>query len=106
MTAILPGPDEIRMKPEDSVCGCDADSCYSSEKCYCSLRGDPRQNKRVLHSKTELPPQLSGSSTQLSRSRDMASSDSGTDMTCFSTRHTSHNCTNWLPSSRDISLSR
>ncbi len=29
----------------ETYCDCDADSCASSEKCYCSLRGDPREQK-------------------------------------------------------------
>jgi hypothetical protein len=130
LTTTLSDPDKIQVKTEDSdsVCDCDADSCISGDKCYCSLRGDPRQNKSLVRPKTKAPPKLvpimsddgeTGSccsshsscshSNTLNRSQDMVSTDSGTDTTCYSVRHISHKAqvnAHRQPSSRDISLSR
>ena len=36
-------PVQNSRKPTEVPRECDADSCISSEKCYCSLRGDPRK---------------------------------------------------------------
>ena len=42
--------------PEDIYCDCDAESCVSSEKCYCSLRGHPQEKKRTMGSRPHLHP--------------------------------------------------
>jgi len=110
----------------DSVCDCDGDSCASSEKCYCSLRGLPRQ--KMAAKLRSLPPSklmtihsddggetsscCSGHSgcSKLSPANnspcDIVSTDSGTDTTCQHISHKalvnpyrSHN-------QRDASLSR
>ena len=81
-----------------SVCDhsdCDADSCISSEKCYCSLRHDPRHpvNKsRTSLSQppqTKLPPIPSSDNESCCTSNHFTSemSDSATDTTCYSVRH-------------------
>ena len=127
LTTTMSDPDKIQpIKQEESdyVCDCDADSCIDSEKCYCSLRGDPRQNKHIVRPKQKLQKKLvpilsdegetssccSGHSScsnnnTLNRG---ASTDSGTDTTCYSVRHISHSAqiNTRQPSSRDISLSR
>ncbi len=35
--------------PDEIYCDCDGESCASSEKCYCSLRGDPRDQNHHQH---------------------------------------------------------
>ena len=127
LATTLSDPDKIRpVKPDESdyICDCDADSCIDSEKCYCSLRGDPRQVKHAARPMTKLSPKLlpilsdegetssccSGHSS-CSNSNTLnrgVSTDSGTDTTCYSVRHISHKAqiNNRPPSSRDMSLSR
>ena len=43
-TAKRPEKQTLNVEPE-IYCDCDGDSCISSEKCYCSLRGDPNKSK-------------------------------------------------------------
>jgi len=129
LTTKLSDPDKIQVKPDDleSVCDCDADSCVSSDKCYCSLRGDPRLNPHIK-TKQKLPPKLipilsddgetssccsshssSCGNATLNRNGEIISTDSGTDTTCYSVRHISHKTSlsnNRGQTSRDISLSR
>ena len=126
LTTTLSDPDKIQVDAE-SVCDCDADSCVSSDKCYCSLRGDPRQNKSLMKPKQKVPQKLvpilsddgetssccsshssSCGNNTLNRTRETISNDSGTDTTCYSVRHVSHKAqiNNRAPNSRDISLSR
>ena len=125
LTTTLSDPDKIQVKHDDteSLCDCDADSCVSSDKCYCSLRGDPRQKLQPKHKlPSKLVPILSDDgetssccsshsscgNTTINRSGEIISTDSGTDTTCYSVRHISHKpqINHHGTPSRDISLSR
>ena len=61
-------------KSKDAVSECDADSCISSEKCYCSLRGDPRR-----------PPAPRQTCCSSVYSELTADSGTVTDTSCYST---------------------
>ena len=61
----------IGEKVEIDCDGCDTDSCHSSEKCYCSLRGDPRLRLRNSSNKTYTTSLYTDSGTV-------------TDSTCYS----------------------
>lgn len=109
----------------DSVCDCDGDSCVSSEKCYCSLRGDPRQ-KTPNKLKHKQPAKLmtihsddgesssccsghsacTGKANLHTSSPDIVSTDSGTDTTCHLTTHKAIVNTHRAHNPRDTSLSR
>ncbi len=73
----------------ESVCDCDADSCISSEKCYCSLRKDPRVNMTKTRSSVQKLPPIPSSDSESCCTHMTASeiSDSATDTTCYSVRH-------------------
>ena len=89
-----------------SVCDCDGDSCISEEKCYCSVRNDPRQStsngksRPPIHqhhanhpnhqNHQKLPPIPSSDSESCCTSSHFTTSemsDSATDTTCYSVRH-------------------
>ena len=93
-----------------STCDCETDSCIYSEKCYCSLRGDPRNSQHVVHSssKPSIKKFVDNHSYNCDRSDTKDShnggesslgteatgttattteDDSGTDTTCYSVRH-------------------
>lgn len=90
---------QVHSSPADtesgSVCDCDADSCISSEKCYCSLRKDPRQVhggkvRPGLNGGGKLPVIPSSDSESCCTSNHFTTSemsDSATDTTCYSVRH-------------------
>jgi hypothetical protein len=110
----------LKIEDCDSVCDCDGDSCVSSEKCYCSLRGDPRQKTpgklkhkppaklMTIHSDDgESSSCCSGHSacgkvSLHTSSPDIVSTDSGTDTTFHKAIVNSHRAHNH----RDASLSR
>ena len=76
----------------DSIHDCDTDSCISSEKCYCSLRKDPRSTSTTT---PKLRPKLApipsdsdgGNSCCGNHFTTSEMSDSATDTTCYSVRH-------------------
>ena len=59
---------------------CDADSCISSEKCYCSLRGDPRTMAAGVRS----PHSHNKSAISSSVYSEATAADSGTATDCYS----------------------
>merc|ERR1719397_1253607 len=68
---------EFKSPPESSESACeicdDTDSCISGEKCYCSLRGDPRSDPRSRH---PAPPSM--------YSDVVTDSGTATETTCYS----------------------
>ena len=109
-------PDDI----ESVVHDCDTDSCISSEKCYCSLRKDPRAHLASNRPSIGLPHHSSSKNHHHSNvcPSDSEScctshftsemSDSATDTTCYSVRqvplHKHHEHMN-SPSNIHMSLS-
>ena len=74
----------------DSIHDCDTDSCISSEKCYCSLRKDPRSSAATTTPKLrpKLAPIPSDSDSCCGNHFTTSEmSDSATDTTCYSVRH-------------------
>ena len=53
---------QVHSSPENTEAGsvhdCDTDSCISSEKCYCSLRHDPRIEKKNYHTRPQIQQKL------------------------------------------------
>ena len=82
----LLGVKPLKEEATESAIDCceDTDSCISGDKCYCSLRGDPRETRR-----SHLPPPSDYSDV-------VTDSGTTTDTTCYSCSH---------PSSRDQNLS-
>ena len=85
-----------------SNCDCETDSCIYSEKCYCSLRGDPRNQIKPSHHRDDkqsikqfvqssssnfngAPSSLATEATGTTATT--TEDDSGTDTTCYSVRH-------------------
>ena len=68
----------FKSPPESSESACeicdDTDSCISGEKCYCSLRGDPRSAPRSRH--PPAPPSMYSDA--------VTDSGTATDTTCYS----------------------
>ena len=94
------------IEDNSSNCDCETDSCIYSEKCYCSLRGDPRNQIKMGNCSNIKPPIkqfVDTNSYNCSSSKHGAESslgteatgttatttedDSGTDTTCYSVRH-------------------
>ena len=73
----------------DSIHDCDTDSCISSEKCYCSLRKDPRSTATTTPKlRPKLAPIPSDSDSCCGNHFTTSEmSDSATDTTCYSVRH-------------------
>ena len=72
--SIRPAAEDIKnliSKGKDVMSECDADSCISTDKCYCSLRGDPRHK--------------SNQSNASVYSEITADSGTVTDTSCYST---------------------
>ena len=82
-----------------SNCDCETDSCIYSEKCYCSLRGDPRNLNAISNSKSSIRQFVdtnsynpNGAESSLGTEATVTTAtttedDSGTDTTCYSVRH-------------------
>ena len=114
----------MKIEDCDSVCDCDGDSCVSSEKCYCSLRGDPRQKtgsklKHKPHGKLMTIHSDDGESSSCcsghsgcgkvnlhTSSPDIVSTDSGTDTNCHITTHKAIINSHRAHNPHDASLSR
>lgn len=95
----------------ESNCDCETDSCIYSEKCYCSLRGDPRNQSKLAHISNINTPikqfvdtdsyncdcsstkhNHNGAESSLGTEATVTTAtttedDSGTDTTCYSVRH-------------------
>ena len=91
---------QVHHEHNDSIHECDTDSCISEEKCYCSLRKDPREIIKKSPSRPKLAPipsdesdsatshgSHSGGSCCGNHFTTSEMSDSATDTTCYSVRH-------------------
>ena len=67
-------PVESSASSVSSVSECDHDSCSSSEKCYCSLRGDPRQSSAT--SSSSLYSDMTSNTSYSLHSRNLSGCDS------------------------------
>ena len=103
----IPPPTQYRevekkfKENQDSSCDCETDSCIYSEKCYCSLRGDPRGATSTIKTRESiLPPESCCCESERNK---LSTDDSGTDTTCYSVRHipvTVHKTDNGTPVTR------
>jgi hypothetical protein len=93
---IVPQP-KSHVEDSDSLCDCDADSCVSSEKCYCSIRKDPRQStpsksrpSSIMNLQKKPLATIPSDSESCCTSNHFSTSDmsdTATDTTCYSVRH-------------------